>query len=256
MKKIKHLKKKDGTVEKQSMNLKKLLCLNYLNLTNLTEYSGKYDFPKLYCNTDVFPDYIALENEPGKYRLTDLTCVAFFEYDNEFDGQHGLYNAIYYNNKADLAEFKEKYQGIKFVITPDYSLIGDNDEVENLYRLKKSRVDGLWFLHEIGAMVIPLFTFPRIDSMETYIAGLENCSVIAMSTKGHMQKTEDYKDLCKAVDFVVKKIPLKAIVVYDVCGSNDKTLKAFESAIQKGIKIIIPPNTLKIRNEQKRRKAK
>ena len=41
---------------------------------------------------------------------------------------------------------------------------------------------------------------------------------------------------------------LKAIVVYDVCKSNDAVYEVFEYAINKGIKIIIPPNNLKVRN--------
>ena len=70
-------------------------------------------------------------SEKSYYHKTKLTAVGFFQYDEEFDGQHGLYNAIYYNNVNDLT---------KFVFSPDYSLIEDTDEVENIYRLKKMRV--------------------------------------------------------------------------------------------------------------------
>lgn len=41
---------------------------------------------------------------------------------------------------------------------------------------------------------------------------------------------------------------LNTIIVYDVCATNDRTLDTFSYAIQNGIRIIIPDNTLKLRN--------
>lgn len=251
------LKKKinKGSSSYKDIDLRKLLLLKYQKLTNKSQYVGKYDLSSLYCNTSVFPDYIALYNETSYYYKTKLTAIGFFEYDEKFDGQHGLYNAIYYENKKDLAFFKERFKNVKFVFTPDYSLLEDTDEVENLYRLKKMRVVGLWFTHEIGSIVIPLITFPSIKSMDYYLDGLENSSVVGISTKGHIDEAKEYKILCASIKYVVeKKKNLKAIVVYDVCGNPEKTLAAFKPAEDAGIKIIIPPNSLKIENEKKWRK--
>ena len=79
---------KNGFISYEEVDLRKLLLLKYQNLTNKSQYSGKYDIPSLYCNTDIFPDYIALYSEVSYYHKTDLTAVGFFEFDERFDGQH------------------------------------------------------------------------------------------------------------------------------------------------------------------------
>lgn len=73
--------------------------------------------------------------------------------------------------------------------------------------------------------------------------------MIAISTKGHIAEPAEYKILCASVKHIISRLRLKVIIIYDVCGNLAKTLKAFEPAIQAGIKIIIPDNNLKARNE-------
>ena len=85
---------------------KKRLLLHYLDYTNKTHKTGKLELPSVQCNTQVLPDYIALYSQVGDYCHTSRTAVAYFQFDNVFDGQHGLYNAIYYNNRRDLRTFK------------------------------------------------------------------------------------------------------------------------------------------------------
>ncbi len=249
MKKNKKIIDDNGFISKEQLNLRKLLLLNYQKFTNKTHYAGKYDIPSLYCNTNIYPDFIALYSEKSYYHKTELTAVGFFQYDEDFDGQHGLYNAIYYNNVNDLTKFKERFRGVKFVFSPDYSLIEDTDVVENIYRLKKMRVVSLWFIHEIGAVVIPLISFPSFNTIDCYLDGLENSSVVGISTKGHIDEPNEYKILRETIKYLVEnKNNLKAIIVYDVCGNNKKTYDAFEIAIEAGIKIIIPNNSLKEQN--------
>ncbi len=250
MKKFKKVRSTDGSEVREELDLKKLLNLKYLDLTNRTHYVGCFDLPSVYCSTDVFPDYIALYGDPKDYKKTALTAVGFFEFDHSFDGQHGLCNAIYYNNEADLAKFKERFSGVKFFIGPDCSLLGDIDQIENIYRIKRSRLATLWFCKELKAVSIPLLTFPTLDTLDCYLDGLEDCEVIAISTKGHIADPTEYKILCLTIEEIVKKLHLKAIVVYDVCGDETKTLKAFEPATKAGIKVIIPDNSLKQRNKR------
>ena len=83
-------------------DLKKKLNLSYLDLTNKTRKVGIYNFPRLLCNPSVLPDYIALYTQPSEYHRTLKTCLAFYNYDNTFDGIDGLYNAIYYNDVSRL----------------------------------------------------------------------------------------------------------------------------------------------------------
>ena len=146
-------------------DLKKLLNLQYLRLTNKTYSVGKHDLPELRCDTEVLPDFIALYNHPADYNKTPNTAVAFYLYDDTFDGIDGLYNAIYYKDEKLLKKFKERFKGVKFFIAPDYSQLGDLDDIENHYRIKKARVVALWLTFELGAIVIPNITYPTIDSL-------------------------------------------------------------------------------------------
>lgn len=233
---------------KKRPDLRKKLNLSYLSLTNLTNSVGEDDLPALYCNTTTYPDFLALSGEPSLYRKTPNTGICFYEYDDEMDGIHGLYEAIYHNNKKLLREYKRRFQGVRYFITPDYSECGDIHTIENKYRLFKARVVGLWLVHEIGAVVIPHVTYPLIKDIAYSLTGLENCSVIALSTKGYARNTVELDSLIYCIRFVTDKLPLHAIVVYDTCGDEFIIKQAFEYPRSKGIEIIVPGNTLKERN--------
>ena len=234
---------------KKNNNLISLLNLNYLTLTNRTVSSGDMDLPAINCNVSVCPDYIALYSQTSLYHKTEHTAVAFFQFDEDFDGKYGLYWAIYYNVKERLEYFKERFKGVKYVIIPDFSELGDIHKIENNYRLFKGRIIGLWFMFEIGAIVIPNITFPTEESADFALDGYEESSVAAISTKGHMDDIAENLRLRANIRLTVDKLPnLKTLVVYDVCSTNDATLDTFSYAIEKGIDIIIPDNTLKNRN--------
>lgn len=106
---------------KKNNNLIRLLNLNYLMLTNRTVSCGGMDLPAINCNVSVLPDYIALYSQTSLYHKTEHTAVAFFQFDEDFDGKFGLYWAIYYNVEERLAYFKERFKGVKYVIIPDFS---------------------------------------------------------------------------------------------------------------------------------------
>lgn len=244
---------------KKFPDLERLLNLQYLQLSNKTVSCGSKDLPAIDCNIEVMPDYIALYSEPGLYHKTPRTAVAFYEYDDEFDGKNGLYWAIYYRDEHYLSEFKKRFQGVRYVILPDYSELGDIHRIENDYRLFKARIVGLWFLIEIGAIAIPNVSLLYPDSVDYALSGYENCSVVAMSAKGHIQNPDENRRLRENVRLTVEHLPnLRAIIVYDVCGTDDKVLDSFSFATDHGIQIVIPDNTLRIRNKihyTERRKA-
>ncbi|MBO4862883.1 MAG: DUF4417 domain-containing protein [Eubacterium sp.] len=233
--------------------LEKLLNLKYLRLTNKTHSVGRHDLPELICKTKIYPDYIALYPNTADYHKTPLTAVAFYNYDDTFDGKNGLYNAIYYNDEKRLEYFKKRFKGVKFFISPDYSELGDIDDIENNYRIKKARVVSLWFVMEINAVVIPNITFPTIDSLWFYLNGLEKCTVVAFSTKGYIDDIVEREYLIEAIKYTVDQMHLEAIIVYDVCKDNKEAIKIFSYAIEKGINVIIPNNSLKQRNSTRKR---
>lgn len=239
--------------------LKEKLLLHYLKYTNTTTLSGEFDLPEMHCHTKVLPDYIALFSQTCDYHKTPFTAVAFFNYDIAFDGQHGLYNAIFYNNKRDLEKYKKRLKGVRFAIMPDCSQCGDVDHIENLYRLKKARVISIWMTQELGICVIPLITFPNLKYLSWVLEGLHDCSVVAFSTKGCVGDSHEKSVLMEAVRITVETLKLNSILVYDVCKDLHAVEEIFDYAKQKGVEVHCPPNMLKERNallSEKRRRVK
>ncbi len=253
MKRIETVTDKHGNKYTRPKDFYKLFNLHYLKLTNKSYYSGTFDLPELRCNTDVFPDYIAGYSHPADYHKTPNTAVAFYQYDNTFDGIHGLYNAIYYDDQKLLSNYKQRFKGVNFFISPDYSQFGDVDFIENLYRLKKERIVAQWFVMELGAIVIPNITYPFFAALEFYLNGLENCQVVAFSTMCYVDSQVEKHNMIKAIKYTVDHLDLKAIVVFDVCSNNEAVDEIFEYAKQKGIKIVVPLNEMKIRNTTRKK---
>lgn len=224
----------------------------HLGYTNLTHATGKHDLPALACNTEVFPDYIALSGYPSQYHRTPLTAVGFWEYDKKFDGYEGLFNAIYYDREDLLERYRSRYAGVRFLFTPDYSQLGDVSDLEKHCRLLKARIVGIWFAVELGAVVIPFVTAPTPESVGFALDGLETCSVVAFSTKGYVNDPVERNVIKELVRLTVDTLNLKAIIVYDVCSTNDAVDDIFSYAAERGIEIIVPSNALKERNAAKR----
>lgn len=241
----------DGTITRCKKDLRRLLNLNYLNYTNKTHAVGDYDLPLLYCYTNIIPDYLALYNQPGDYQKTAYTCVCFYAYDVTFDGINGLFNAIYYNDKKLLRFYKNRFKNVKFFISPDYSQFGDLQKIENIIRLWKARIVTLWFMLELNAIAIPNITYISEDSFDFFCTGLEECKVVAFSTKGHVRYACERRLLKAAVKYVVDNLNVETIIVYSVCGKDITSLRLFQYAIDHGIRVIIPQNSLRERNQRR-----
>lgn len=252
MKRRKKVTLPDGSTGYQDIDLRKKLNLSYLRYTNLTHAAGKHDLPALACNTEVLPDYIALSGYPAQYHKTPLTAVGYWEYDEGFDGYEGLYNAIYYDREDLLERYRNRYAGVRFFFTPDYSQFGEVNDIEEHYRLLKARIVGIWLAMELGAVVIPFITVPTPDSIEFALDGLEDCSVVAFSTKGYVNDPVERGIIKELVRLTVDKLDLRAIVVYDVCSTNAAVDDIFSYAREKGIEVVVPANALKERNIARR----
>ncbi len=232
---------------KSKRDLQKRLNLSYLGLTNKTWKVGEFDFPKLLCNPSVLPDYIALYTQPSEYHKTNKTCVAFYNYDDTFDGMDGLYNAIYYNDKRRLDFYKKRFEGIKFFIMPDYSVCGDIDRAENIYRLAKARRVALWLTLELNAVVFPNISYSCRKDFDYFLDGLETVRYVAFSTKGAVNSKPDRDLLCEAVQIVTNRLKcLKGIVVYDVCKDNAFVEEVFSYAKEHGIEIFLATKLPKV----------
>lgn len=246
----------NGNEGHENINLRKKLNLEFLRYTNLTHAAGKHDLPALICNTEVLPDYIALSGYPAQFHKTPHTAVGFWEYDEKFDGIDGLFNAIYYDQEDLLQFYRERFAGVKFAFTPDYSQFGEVSDLEENYRLLKARIVGIWFAMEIEAVVIPFITAPTPESIEFALDGLEDCSVVAFSTKGYVNDPIERNIIKELVRLTVDTLNLKAIVVYDVCSTNDVVNEIFAYATDHGVKVITPRNALKDRNIAKKKEGR
>lgn len=237
----------DNTVSRKERELKYQLNYGIADLLNQA-ILNKYHLPIHHCNPRVYPDYIALNTEVSKYHLTPATALGFYTYDCTFDKLDGLYNALYYNNTKMLKKYKQLYQGIKFVIAPDYSLFDDIWELENESRLLKIRVIMLWFVLEIGAIVIPNAVYLSTNKLPKYLSGLEDCTVMCFSTKGQVRYARNRARVKETVKYVVDHFNLKTILVYSVCGKDETVLDLFKYAYSHGIDVRIVDNTLRRRN--------
>lgn len=238
-------------VEKKK--LKQLINLNVLDYTNQTYLVGKYDLPYVSCPDFVDIDYLALYSEVRNYLKTDRTAVCFYQYDKVFDGVNGLYNAIYYHNEKLLTKYKERFKFVKYIIAPDYSECGDVPRIENLYRLFKSRIVANWLLLECNALAVPNITYADENYFDVMLDGMEECEVVAFSIKGCIKNPDEKELLLKAIRYTVDKlIKLKKIIVYSVLSNDSNAAKLFAYATSNGIKVIIPSNLLKERNNFKK----
>ena len=228
--------------------LKSLLNLNYLDLTNKTHKVGKYDLPSVKCPAIYDIDYIALYKELRNYQKTPKTVISFYQFDKEFDGINGLSNAIWYNDKRRLEFFKRRFSNCRYFIAPDYSQCGDIENAENIHRIFRARVISLWLTLNLGAIVIPNITYSNKKSFEYMLDGLEECQTVAFSTKGIMKKSSEKDLLIAAIANTVDTLNLKSIIVYTVSIDKETVLKLFAYAINRNIEIIIPDNLLQKRN--------
>ena len=235
--------------DKDEEDLKEKLNLKYMDLINKTTCCGMYDMPKVLSPKYVNIDYLALYSDRYEYNKTNNTCVCFYEYDNVFDSKNGLFNAIYNNDIKLLNKYKERFKDVLYFISPDYSLCGDIPEVINIYNIFKSRLVSLGLTLLLDKLVLPNITYASRKSFTYMLDGLEECNVVAFSTKGSLNNIEQEKLLVEAIKYSVDHLHnLKQIIVYDVSIDNFNTIKLFAYPISKGIEVLTPNNLLKNRN--------
>lgn len=156
-------------------DIKRLLNLNFTDVSNKSYSVGKYDLPYISAKITSYPDYIALYRDKCDYRRTEKTCVSFYNYDAAFDGINGIWNAIYYARSELKAYYLKRFEGVRYFIAPDYSLCGDINHIENLHRLFRARIVSIWLTLELGAVVIPNITYSTPKIFPDMLSGMEDC---------------------------------------------------------------------------------
>ena len=235
--------------DKDEEDLKEKLNLKYMDLINKTTCCGMYDMPKVLSPKYVNIDYLALYSDRYEYNKTNNTCVCFYEYDNVFDSKNGLFNAIYNNDIKLLNKYKERFKDVLYFISPDYSICGDIPENRNINNVFKSRFVSLGLTLLFDKLVIPNITYSSRKSFTYMLDGLEDCNVVAFSTKGSLKDIRQKELLIEAIKYTVDHLhKLIQIVVYDVSINDSIITDLFKYARSKGIEVSIPNNLLKTRN--------
>lgn len=229
--------------------LKKILNLNIVDILNRCELENKLKLPQIKCNAVDKIDYIASYSNLCEYHKTDNTCLAFYEYDLKFDGIKGVYNSIYYNDVSNLKKFKDRFKGVKYAISPDYSLSGDMGLDEQIYRISKARRVSARLTLECDILVIPNFTYSDELYFKLSVLGIEDTEVIAFGLKGSLKERGETDLLIKAIAYAVDNLKkLKQIIIYSDSIYDQKIIDLFNYAISHEIQIVIPNNKLKLNN--------
>jgi len=215
-------------------------------LTNRTTKNNPMQLPDIGNFVDVYPDYFALDSEPGLFNKTKNTCICFFKEEQYIDKIDGLNNAIKYKDITLLKYYKKRYSGVKFFAPIDYSLNGDFDKETLLHNLKRQCLDFLWFTFEMNGICFPIMTYGNEESLSWCFEHIMIGSNVIVSLKMVMTGPERIMFL-KALKVLVDTRKPKALLIYTVA-NRDSTIKMLDYAIQKGVRIIEIPNTLMIRN--------
>lgn len=215
-------------------------------LTNRTTKNNPMELPDIGNFVDVYPDFFALDTEPGLFMKTNKTCVCFFKEEQYIDKIDGLNNAIKYKDITLLKYYKTRYSKVKFFVPVDYSLNGDFDKETLLHNLKRQCIDFLWFTFEMNGICFPLMTYGNEDSLSWCFEHIMIGSNIVISLKMVMTGAEKEMFL-KALKVLVDTRKPKALLVYSVA-SHDSTMSMLTYAIDSKVKVIEIPNTLMLRN--------
>lgn len=203
-------------------------------------FEGDYDMPVIGCLDDISKiDYLSLYSDLQDYQKTDNTCVCFYQYDHVFDGVHGLYNSIIYQDENRLVLFRERFKNVKYIVGPDYSLFGDFPVALQIFNIYKSRVCMAWLKANTNAIIIPNIRWTFDFSYEFAFDGIMKGSNIAISILGQIRDKDNRKMFFDGFKEAIDRIEPKSILVYGfVTESNFDEI--FGYAESKGIKIIIP----------------
>lgn len=238
-----------GASVRKAMDMRRLLNLGHLYYLDKAMPSEKYGLPELKCDTKVLPDYIALYSQVSLYSYTLLTCVGFYQFDNIFDGKDGFINAFVYGDKKLIKKYRKRFENVQMFIMPDCSMFGDLDLEYNKEQLKRALLGALILSIEFNKVVLPNITYISEETFPLYFDAIKNCSVVAISLKGHIRYSKERRLLKAAIKYAVDNMPnLSTFVVYSVCGKDETAYKVLDYAVKNGIKICIPQNTLRERN--------
>lgn len=203
-------------------------------------FEGDYDMPVIGNFDDISTiDYLALFSDVAEYSKTENTAVCFYQYDHVFDGIHGLYNSIIYKDEERLAKFRDRFNGVKWIVAPDYSLFGDFPNALQIYNVYRSRVCAAWLEANTGAKVIPNIRWSFPFTFDYCFDGIMRGSNVAIGLMGLVRNNDNRAMFLEGFKKMVDVVQPKAIIVYGfVSESNLEELLGY--AMEKGVRLVVP----------------
>lgn len=216
-------------------------------LTNKSYYEGYYDFPFVAGRFDGDIDYITLYSETGKYQKTFKTMVVFCIDDYKFDDWDKLFYAIIYQKNSVLERFKRRFKNVYCMAAPDYSTYSNMPLYWQIFNIAKARIVLLWLTLECGIKCIPTAAWGNEKTYDWCFDGIEKDSTVFLSIKGACRESKVPDYFTNGLKALLEKVNPKHIIVY-TDSAAEKTKEMLKPAIEAGVEIVIPNNTLLERN--------
>lgn len=183
-------------------NIERIGCKDVFHafLVEDAEFEGELEIP---CIKEV--DYI-----PNKFISFSRAIaednhnqwVHFYEDDVRFERL--------WNRPNRYLPILKKFNG---VITPDFSVYRDMPLIEQQWNIYRSRAIGHW----LQKNEVPVITNVRWGDERTFelsCVGVPTNSIIAVGSHGCIKNVEDKKYFIDGLDYVVKRLAPKTLVVY------------------------------------------
>lgn len=169
-------------------------------LVKNAKYEGVIEIPIL-DGTNSKPRKVILFSKALKSK--DFDCwVLFYEDDGNFER--------IWNNPKKYLPILKRFKG---VICPDFSLYRDMPLVMQLWNIYRSHAIGRW-LQDNGVDVIANVRFGDERTYEACCYGVPQNGIIAVGSHGCLRYKEEKEYFIKGLDYVVKHLNPKTIIVY------------------------------------------
>lgn len=192
---------------------KRLKCEKYKErdvfksfLVENASYDGDVEIPVLNGTFDT-PDELILFS---KFKNTNGNnkWICFYEDDSKIER--------FWNTPKKYLDMMRKAKG---VILPDFSVFRDMPLAQQNWNIYRSRALGTW-LESQDIEIIPNIRWADNRTHETCCLGVKESSTIAIGTHGVIKKNEERYYFINGLDYVVKRLKPKNIVIYGAAPKN------------------------------------
>ena len=182
---------------RKEYELENIYNLSYVNLSN---FVGKFQFPKLRKTNCIPGELISFKNAMKHNKFEAF--VHFYLNDGEFE-------CLWRNPERYITRLK-KFDGI---LTPDFSLYTDMPLAMQIWNIYRSRIVGKIFERN-GIRVIPAISWSDSRSFDFVFDGIPKNGVVSVSSVGIWKNKKFYHLFLKGLSAMIQKLQPACIVFY------------------------------------------